>query len=117
MQVNRQLRKTELWYDNKLYTGTDAEALIYEITHWHWPIEPMQSWILGHPSPRSSQITYHASGQLKSFRVGHQGALWRVTYPEWSERYQLPFPRKIEVENLTHKMKFKIKITGWEPKW
>jgi outer membrane lipoprotein LolB len=117
MQVDRQLRQTQLWFDNRLYRGLEAEALIYDITHWYFPIEPMHDWVLGHPTQGTSQRVYNNSGQLKSFRVLHKAQLWLITYPEWHERHKLPFPKKIEIQNLTQKMTFKLNVKDWNPQW
>ena len=83
--------------DNKVYTATDAEELLYQHVGWRMPLTGLRYWILGRVEPEApvEKVFIDVGGRVARFtQLG-----WKVNYYDYRDVDELAMPRKAALEN------------------
>lgn len=93
--------------DKRQYTGTDAEALLYEVTGQALPIRHLPAWLLGRAN---------ADGQLTRDRQGRplrlQEAGWEIDY-EYTEENDSALPQRLLLRRPPD-LELRLRIEEWK---
>ncbi|UBO73193.1 lipoprotein insertase outer membrane protein LolB [Aeromonas rivuli] len=91
--------------EGKLHQSQDAEALIYQLTGWHLPIDGLPEWIKGLPG--KADYNLNPDNSLASVRDGQ----WQINYQDYRDQngYRLP-----HLLNMTGpQSRLKLQINEW----
>ena len=96
--------------DNKVYTATDAEELLYQHVGWRMPLAGLRYWILGRvePSAPVEKVFIDVAGRVVRFnQLG-----WKVNYLDYRDIDQLAMPRKATLKN--DRVRASVLISRWK---
>ncbi len=83
--------------DNKVYTATDAEELLYQHVGWRMPLAGLRYWMLGRVEPEApvEKVFIDVGGRVVRFnQLG-----WKVNYYDYRDIEEMAMPRKASLEN------------------
>ena len=100
----------QLTYDDKTVVGKSAEELLYTELGWHFPVNQVQYWIRGLPSPKSyAEIEYDIDGTTPQ-KITQDN--WTITYREFTQIDNLKLPQRMQVTRLPYRVN--LIITQWD---
>ena len=83
--------------DNKVYTATDVEELLYQHVGWRMPLAGLRYWMLGRVEPEApvEKVFIDVAGRVVRFnQLG-----WKVNYYDYRDIDEFAMPRKASLEN------------------
>lgn len=96
--------------DNKVYTATDAEELLYQHMGWRMPLAGLRYWMLGRVEPDApvEKVFIDVGGRVVRFnQLG-----WKVNYYAYRDIEELAMPRKASLEN--DRVTASVLISKWK---
>lgn len=107
--IKKQNSNITLNYQDKTYSATNPESLLFELTQLNLPISEFQYWVLGLPSPNlkvnSLELNNYATIQSLSQDK------FKVEYDNYDLIKQKPLPHKISIK--TKGLYLKIVVQSW----
>jgi len=96
--------------DGKEYKADDLKLLAREMLGWNLPIDGLQYWVRGLPSPSLDRAReeHDADGRLKSLSQGG----WEVAYLDWSPAEVAGLPSKLDVAG--EGLRLRLLIEKWK---
>ncbi|MDN3684373.1 lipoprotein insertase outer membrane protein LolB [Vibrio sinaloensis] len=88
-------------YDDKTYTSTNAESLIYQLTGLTIPVEQLHDWLLGRPTSADGYLL-NETNTLATLRKEINGQTWQLDYLNYKDvlvdGVALPLPQKLKLK-------------------
>lgn len=100
--------------DNETYTDSNAAALIYQVTGWDIPLQPLLGWIKGLPREDDS-YQLNDSGLLTQltpscFSCGN----WQISYSQYRQVNDIWLPHSIVLTDTSSTNHWiKIRVNSW----
>lgn len=94
--------------DGQTFQAPDAESLTQQALGWRLPLEGMQYWVLGLPSPKTPYEIEKNSQHIT--RLTQDG--WRIDYLSFKNEMGAMLPAKIVLQQGT--LEIKLIIDKWE---
>lgn len=96
--------------DNKVYTATDAEELLFQHVGWRMPLAGLRYWMLGRIEPEApaEKVFIDVGGRVVRF----QQLGWKVNYYDYRDVEELAMPRKASLEN--DRVTASVLISRWK---
>lgn len=104
-------------YDDKTYTSTNAESLIYQLTGLTIPVEQLHDWLLGRPTSADGYLL-NETNTLATLRKEINGQTWQLDYLNYKDvlvdGIALPLPQKLKLKQQDTSIN--IVISKWDLK-
>ena len=104
-------------YDDKTYTSTNAESLIYQLTGLTIPVEQLHDWLLGRPTSADGYLL-NETNTLATLRKEINGQTWQLDYLNYKDVLvdgrALPLPQKLKLKQQDTSIN--IVISKWDIK-
>ncbi|EGA71060.1 outer membrane lipoprotein LolB [Vibrio sinaloensis DSM 21326] len=104
-------------YDDKTYTSTNAESLIYQLTGLTIPVEQLHDWLLGRPTSADGYLL-NETNTLATLRKEINGQTWQLDYLNYKDvlvdGVALPLPQKLKLKQQDTSIN--IVISKWDLK-
>ncbi|CAH0534020.1 Outer-membrane lipoprotein LolB [Vibrio stylophorae] len=101
--------------DDQTYVGTNAPALIWQLTGLQLPVDTLRDWLKGLPTD-ADDIVFDDKGRVAQLTKWHQGQHWTLVYHSYQDvvvdgqLYVLPLNLTLSHDTL----KIKIAISEWQ---
>ncbi len=104
-------------YDDKTYTSSNAESLIYQLTGLTIPVEQLHDWLLGRPTSADGYLL-NETNTLATLRKEINGQTWQLDYLNYKDvlvdGVALPLPQKLKLKQQDTSIN--IVISKWDLK-
>ena len=111
LKLNQYPDYAELFFDDKNYTATSAEELLYNLTRMQLPLAQSDAWLKG--TFTSPSMVLDELERIQSATIlNHRGELWQISYQDYimQDGFWLA-----QILTLTHgQIKVKIQINHWQ---
>ncbi|MGS2721236.1 lipoprotein insertase outer membrane protein LolB [Paraglaciecola aestuariivivens] len=113
LSLNNKNGVVELITDEQTYLDKDPANLIWRVSGWQIPVEPLRIWIKGQ---------YQANDQVKMSPQGWLAQLtpvcencsgWRIEYNQYKKVGELWLPHKVVLSNSLTNSQLLIRINDW----
>lgn len=102
--------------NKKIYRGTEAGELIYQVTGWQIPVTGLRWWLLGLTEPGSDAIPVYDDKQ-RLLHVVQDG--WEISMSNYSQFDNYELPGSLLIKTTTDKnseryLRVKIIVKEWQ---
>lgn len=97
---------------NKVYRGSNPEALLAQVTGWQLPVENLYYWLRGLPAPGSKATLQFDNTHSHLVYLKQDG--FEIRFQSYSGVKSVDLPSKLLIEN--NAIRVKIVITQWQLK-
>lgn len=97
---------------DKIYTDTNPERLIYRASGMLIPINKLPLWITGQVTEGDQVLEYNEDGSIKRFISNDNGEDWQVSFASYQRQSGANVPRLLQINRAD--VQIKIQINQWQ---
>ncbi len=98
--------------NGEVYTGANAQQLIYRLTRWHLPVNDLQQWVQGSVY-NSTDSKYDSDGNFSQGTItSNDNKQWQLTLSNYKIINNVPRPHKLLLKSGDSY--FKLAMNQWK---